>query len=144
MLGILIPYLDFGHFASFRWVAKGAFFWAYSGIGTAGMIRISFLFVPELITDMSEPVNSVTIKVLHPLWNQSSPRTNNCLAYSNYSYSGIRIAGMIRIILPFRAWVDYRHVRTSVTMKVLQPLWNESSPRTNNCLAYSNYSYSAA
>ena len=29
------------------------------------------------------------------------------------SYSGIGIAGMIRIILPFRAWVDYRHVRTS-------------------------------
>ena len=29
------------------------------------------------------------MKVLHPLWNQSSPRTNNCLAYSNYSYSGI-------------------------------------------------------
>ena len=25
-------------------------------------------------------------------------------------------------------------------MKVLQPLWNESSPRTINCLAYSNYS----
>ena len=38
---------------------------------------------------MSEPVNSVTMKVLQPLWNQSSPRTNNCLAYSNYAYSGI-------------------------------------------------------
>ena len=45
--------------------------------------------MPELIADMSEPVNSVTMKVLQPLWNQSSPRTNNCLAYSNYSYSGI-------------------------------------------------------
>ena len=39
--------------------------------------------------DISEPVNSVTMKVLQQLWNQSSPRTNNCLAYSNYSYSGI-------------------------------------------------------
>ena len=39
---------------------------------------------------MSEPVNSVTMKVLEPLWNESSPRmNNNCLAYSNYSYSGI-------------------------------------------------------
>ena len=38
---------------------------------------------------MSEPVNSVTMKVLQPLWNESSLRTNNCLAYSNYSYSGI-------------------------------------------------------
>ena len=38
---------------------------------------------------MSEPVNSVTVKVLQPLWNESSPRTNNCLAYSNYSYSRI-------------------------------------------------------
>ena len=39
---------------------------------------------------MSEPVNSVTMKVLQPLWNESSPRTNNyCLAYSNYSYSWI-------------------------------------------------------
>ena len=38
---------------------------------------------------MSELVNSVTMKVLQPLWNQSSPRTNNCLAYSSYSYSGI-------------------------------------------------------
>ena len=28
-------------------------------------------------------------------------------------YSGIGIAGMIRIILPFQAWVDYTHVRTS-------------------------------
>ena len=26
---------------------------------------------------------------LQPLWNQSSPRTNNCLAYSNYSYVAI-------------------------------------------------------
>ena len=25
---------------------------------------------------MSEPVNSVTMKVLQPLWNESSPRTN--------------------------------------------------------------------
>ena len=24
---------------------------------------------------MSEPVNSVTMKVLQPLWNESSPRT---------------------------------------------------------------------
>ena len=38
---------------------------------------------------MSEPVSSVTMKVLQPLWNESSPRMNNCLAYSNYSYSGI-------------------------------------------------------
>ena len=38
---------------------------------------------------MSEPVNSVTMKVLQPLWNESSPRTNNCLAYSNYSYTEI-------------------------------------------------------
>ena len=38
---------------------------------------------------MSEPVNSVTMKVLQPLWNESSPRTNNCLAYSDNSYSGI-------------------------------------------------------
>ena len=38
---------------------------------------------------MSEPVNSVTMKVLQPLWNESSPRTNNCLAYSSYSYPGI-------------------------------------------------------
>ena len=35
---------------------------------------------------MSEPVNSVSMKVSQPLWN--SPRMNNCLAYSNYSYSG--------------------------------------------------------
>ena len=40
-------------------------------------------------TDMSEPVNSFTMKVLQPLWNESSLRTNNCLAYSNYSYSRI-------------------------------------------------------
>ena len=53
------------------------------------MIRKFFLFGPELITGMSEPVISVIMKVLQPLWNQSSPRTNNCLAYSNYSYSGI-------------------------------------------------------
>ena len=32
---------------------------------------------------------SVTKKVLQPLWNQISLRTNNCFAYSNYSYSGI-------------------------------------------------------
>ena len=38
---------------------------------------------------MSEPVNSVTMKVLKPLWNESSLRTNNYLAYSNYSYSRI-------------------------------------------------------
>ena len=39
---------------------------------------------------MSEPVNSVTMKVLQPLWNESSPRTNKyCLAYFNYSYSRI-------------------------------------------------------
>ena len=38
---------------------------------------------------MLEPVNSVTMKVSQTLCNQSSPRTNNCLAYSNYSYSGI-------------------------------------------------------
>ena len=47
---------------------------------------------------MSEPVNSVRTSSLleeeeeeeeKPLWNQSSPRTNNYLAYSNYSYSGI-------------------------------------------------------
>ena len=68
---------------------KGAFFWAYSGTGITGMIRKFFLFGPELITDMSKPVNSVPMKVLQPLWNQSSPRTNDCLAYSNYSYSGI-------------------------------------------------------
>ena len=86
---------------------------------------------------MSEPVNSVTKKVLQPLWNQSSWRRNNCFVYSNYSYSTIRIAGMIRIILPFRAWIV-----NSVTKKVLQPLWNQSSWRMNNCLAYSNYSYS--
>ena len=30
-----------------------------------------------------------------------------------WACSGIGIAGMIRIILPFRAWVDYRHVKTS-------------------------------
>ena len=29
------------------------------------------------------------MKVLQPLWNESGPGTNNCLAYSNYSYSGI-------------------------------------------------------
>ena len=40
---------------------------------------------------MSEPVNSVTMKVLQPLWNQSSPRTNNCLAYSDYLYPGIEV-----------------------------------------------------
>ena len=55
------------------------------------------------------------------------------------AYSGIGIAGMIRMILPFRARVDYRHVGT---IKGLQSLWNQSSPRMNNCLAYSNYSYS--
>ena len=52
---------------------------------------------------------------------------------------------MVRIIFPFRARVDYRHVEpvNSVTMKGLQPLWNEGSPRTNNnCLAFSNHSYS--
>ena len=38
---------------------------------------------------MSEPVNSVTMKILQPLWYESSPRTNNCLAYSDNSYSGI-------------------------------------------------------
>ena len=38
--------------------------------------------MPELITDMSEPVNSVTMNVLQPLWNESSLRMNNCLAYS--------------------------------------------------------------
>ena len=39
-----------------------------NGIGIAGMIRIIvFLFGPELITVMSEPVNSVTMKVLQPL-----------------------------------------------------------------------------
>ena len=32
---------------------------------------------------------SITKKVLQPLWNQISLRTNNCFAYSNYSYSGI-------------------------------------------------------
>ena len=50
---------------------------------------------------------------------------------------------LIRIILLFQAWVDYSHSESvdSVTMKVLQPLWNQSSLRTNNCLAYSNYSY---
>ena len=53
---------------------------AYSGIGIAGMIRIILSF------RASEPVNSVTMKVLQPLWNESSPRTNNCLTYS---YSGI-------------------------------------------------------
>ena len=37
---------------------------------------------------MSEPVNSVTMKVLQPLWNESSPRTNKCLAYSNSSGIG--------------------------------------------------------
>ena len=37
----------------------GRVLWAYSGIGTAGMIRIILPFRPELITDMSEPVNSV-------------------------------------------------------------------------------------
>ena len=30
-----------------------------------------------------------------------------------WAYSGIAIARMIRIILLFLAWVDYRHVRTS-------------------------------
>ena len=52
---------------------------------------------------------------------------------------------MVRIIFPFRARVDYRHVEpvNSVTVKGLQPLWNEGSPRTNNnCLAFSNHSYS--
>ena len=29
------------------------------------------------------------MKVLQPLWNQSSPRTNNCLAYSSHFYSGL-------------------------------------------------------
>ena len=53
------------------------------------MIRIILPFRAELITNMSEPVNSVTMKVLQPLWNQSSLRMNNCLAYSNYSYFGI-------------------------------------------------------
>ena len=54
------------------------------------MIRIILPFRAELITNMSEPVNSVIMKVLQPLWNESSPRTNNCcLAYSNYSYSRI-------------------------------------------------------
>ena len=50
---------------------------------------------------MSEPVNSVAMKVLQPLWNQSSPRMNNCLAYSNYSYSGIgpKIRALDQILL---------------------------------------------
>ena len=62
---------------------------------------------------------------------------------SFWAYFGIGIAGMIRIILLFRTWVDYRHFRiNSVTMKVLRPLWNQSSLRTNNCLAYFNYFYS--
>ena len=61
--------------------------------------QIILLFRPELITNMSEPVNSVTMKVLQPLWNQSSPRTNNCLAYSNYSYSGIGLKECTLIIL---------------------------------------------
>ena len=30
---------------------------------------------------MSEPVNSVTMKVLQPLWNESSPRTNNNIVW---------------------------------------------------------------
>ena len=33
-------------------------------------------------------MSGVTMKVLQPLWNQSSPRMNN-MAYSNYSYPGI-------------------------------------------------------
>ena len=65
------------------------FFRAYSGTGIAGMIRIILPFRAELITNMSKPVNSVTMKVLQPLWNQSSPKTNICLAYFNYSYSEI-------------------------------------------------------
>ena len=66
------------------------------------MIR-TILCEPELITDMSEPVNSITMKVLQPLWNQSSPRTNNCLAYSNYSYSGIGP--------PKRAFIAFKNLK---------------------------------
>ena len=36
---------------------------------------------------------------------------------------------MVRIIFPFRARVDYRHVEpvNNVTVKGLQPLWNEGT-----------------
>ena len=42
---------------------------------------------------------------------------------------------------PGLVWLQTCQNQLSVTMKVLQPLWNQSSPKTNNCLAYSNYSY---
>ena len=63
---------------------------------------------------MSEPVNSVTMKVLQPLWNQSSPRTNNGLACS-YSEIGpkeralnLRSQLLLESDANFRSWFEYR------------------------------------
>ena len=52
------------------------------------------------------------LRILLILWLLLTNLTKTRVAFFG-AYSGIEIAGMIRIILPFRAWVDYRHVRTS-------------------------------
>ena len=51
--------------------------------------RIIMLTETSFISVRAMTANSVTRKVLQPLWNESSPRTKNCLAYSYYSYSRI-------------------------------------------------------
>ena len=40
------------------------------------------------------------------------------------------------------SWLQTCQNQFTVSLKVLQSLWNQSSPRTNSCLAYSSYSYS--
>ena len=49
----------------------------YLGRVCLGLFQNRNSWNDQLITDMSEPLNSVAMKVLQPLWNESSPRTNN-------------------------------------------------------------------
>ena len=51
------------------------------------MISKFLLLEANLIADMS--VYSVTVKVLQPNWDDSSPRTKHCLGSSSYSCSSL-------------------------------------------------------